>query len=270
VLAKYTGWGGLPQVFATPEEAPKWNSGSAGPEEPLLSDELQAARATVLNAHYTSPTVIRAMYAAVCRLGFTHGRVLEPACGLGHFFGSPPRKPVPARSSPASRSTRSPRGSPGCSIPMRISAPGRSKTPALPTNSFDLAISNVPFGDYAPHDPKLNARKFHIHDYYFVAGLERVRPGGLVAFITSRGTIDKQYPHLRDAVAKSANLVAAIRLPNTAFKKNANTEATTDIVIRQTRAPGEPESGPAWRESRPIGRRRARFSSMNTTTRIRR
>jgi N12 class adenine-specific DNA methylase len=252
VLVKYTGWGGLPQVFATPDEAPKWKSAQQTLKELLLPDEFQAARATVLNAHYTSPTVIRAMYAAVGRLGFAHGRVLEPACGLGHFFGL-----MPDDARARSQLT-------GVEIDPLTARLARMLYPdaeirarafedtALPTNSFDLAISNVPFGDYAPHDPKLNARKFHIHDYYFVAGLERVRPGGLVAFITSRGTMDKQYPHLRDAVAKSANLVAAIRLPNTAFKKNANTEVTTDIVILRKRAPGEPESGPAWRESRPM------------------
>ena len=252
VLVKYTGWGGLPQVFATPEEAPKWKSAQQTLKELLLPDELQAARATVLNAHYTSPTVVRAMYAAVARLGFMHGRILEPACGLGHFFGLMPED------------TRARSQLTGVEIDPLTARLARMLYPdaeirtrafedtPLPTNSFDLAISNVPFGDYAPHDPKLNARKFHIHDYYFVAALERVRPGGLVAFITSRGTMDKQYPHLRDAVAKSANLVAAIRLPNTAFKKNANTEVTTDIVILQKRAPGEPESGPAWRESRPM------------------
>ena len=252
VLVKYTGWGGLPQVFATPDEAPKWKAAQQTLKELLLPDEFQAARATVLNAHYTSPTVIRAMYAAVGRLGFAHGRVLEPACGLGHFFGL-----MPDDARARSQLT-------GVEIDPLTARLARMLYPdaeirarafediALPTNSFDLAISNVPFGDYAPHDPKLNARKFHIHDYYFVAALERVRPGGLVAFITSRGTMDKQYPHLRDAVAKSANLVAAIRLPNTAFKKNANTEVTTDIVILRKRAPGEPESGPAWRESRPI------------------
>jgi len=123
----------------------------------------------------------------------------------------------------------------------------------LPTNGFDLAVSNVPFGDYAPFDPKLNPRKFHIHDYFFIAAAERVRPGGLVAFITSRGTLDKQYPHLREAVAKTCDFVGAIRLPNTAFKKNANTEVTTDIVFLRKRAVGEKQGGVPWRESRPLG-----------------
>ena len=251
-LVKYTGWGGLPQVFATPDEAPKWQAEQSTLKALLLPEEYRAARATVLNAHYTSPTVIRAMYAAVGRLGFTHGRVLEPACGLGHFIGLMPEgmrerslvtgveiDPLTAR---LARMLY-----PDAEIRARA-----FEDTALPTNSFDLAISNVPFGDYAPFDAKLNPRKFPIHDYYFVAALERVRPGGLVAFITSRGTLDKQYPHVREAVAKSANLVAAIRLPHTAFKQNANTEVTTDVVILRKRAPGEPVSGPAWRESRPM------------------
>ncbi len=252
VLVKYTGWGGLPQVFAEPGEAPKWRTEQVKLKELLLPDEHRAARATVLNAHFTSPTVIRAMYAAVGRLGFTHGRVLEPACGLGHFFGLMPdemraRSPLTGIEIDPLTARLARMLYPDAEIRARA-----FEDTALATNSFDLAISNVPFGDYAPFDAKLNPRKFHIHDYYFVAALERVRPGGLVVFITSRGTFDKQYPHLRDAVAKVANLVAAVRLPNTAFKQNANTEVTTDIVILRKRAPDEPESGPAWRHSRPL------------------
>ncbi len=252
VLVKYCGWGGLPQVFATAEEAPKWQAEQARLKELLRPDEYSSARATVLNAHYTSPTVVRAMYAAVTRLGFNHGRVLEPACGLGHFFGLMPDAmrershltgieidPLTARLAKVLY--------PGADIRAQ---PFENAT--LATNSFDLAISNVPFGDYAPFDAKLNPRKFHIHDYFFVAAAERVRPNGLIAFVTSRGTLDKQYPHLRDAVAKTCDLVAAIRLPNTAFKQNANTEVTTDIVILRKRPPGLKPGGPAWRESRPM------------------
>jgi N12 class adenine-specific DNA methylase len=252
VLVKYTGWGGMPQVFATPAEAPGWKAEQKKLKELLEPASLDSARATVLNAHYTSPTVIRAMFAAVSRLGFTHGRVLEPACGLGHFFGL-----MPAEMAARSQLT----GIEIDRVTARLTAmlypdaeihaqPFEEAT--LPTNSFDLAISNVPFGDYAPFDPKLNRRKFKIHDYFFVAAAERVRAGGLIAFITSRGTLDKQYPHLREAVAQQCDLLAAIRLPNTAFKKNANTEVTTDIVILRKRAPGEKAVGPAWQESRPM------------------
>jgi len=253
ILAKYVGWGGLPQVFATPKEAPQW----AAEQEELASllepDELNSARATVLNAHYTSPTVIRAMYAALERLGFRHGRILEPACGLGHFFGVMPE-------AMAARSHLT-----GVEIDPLTARIAKALYPdadirsqafehaTLPTNRFDLAVSNVPFGDYAPFDLKLNPRKFKIHDYFFVAAAERVRPGGLVAFITSRGTLDKQYPHVRETVAKSCDLIGAIRLPSTAFKQNANTEVTTDIVFLRKRAPGEKPGGQPWRESRPLG-----------------
>ena len=254
VLVRYTGWGGLPQVFATPNEAPKWRAEQARLIGLLRPDEYRAARATVLNAHYTSPTVIRAMYAAVGRLGFTHGRILEPACGLGHFFGLMPEE-MRARSELT-----------GVEIDPLTARLAKLLYPdadiraqpfeeaALPTNGFDLAISNVPFGDYAPFDAKLNPRKFPIHDYFFLAAAERVRPGGLIAFITSRGTLDKQYPHLRDAVAKSCDLAGAVRLPNTAFKKNANTEVTTDIVFLRKRTSSEKPGGPDWRESRPLDR----------------
>ncbi len=253
VIAKYVGWGGLPQVFGTPEDAPQWRAEQEELAGLLEPDELSSARATVLNAHYTSPTVIRAMYAALDRLGFKHGRVLEPACGLGHFFGVMP-------DAMAARSHLT-----GVEIDPLTARLAKALYPdadirsqafenvTLPTNGFDLAVSNVPFGDYAPFDPKLNPRKFHIHDYYFVAAAERVRTGGLVAFVTSRGTLDKQYPHLREAVAKSCDFIGAIRLPNTAFKKNANTEVTTDIVFLRKRAPGEKVGGQPWRESRPLG-----------------
>ncbi len=253
VLVKYTGWGGLPQVFATPDEAPKWKSEQAELKALLSHDELVAARATVLNAHYTAPVVVRAIYTGLDRLGFAHGRVLEPACGLGHFFGLMGEE-MAARSHLT--------GIEIDPLTARLAAmlyPDAEirtepfEETALPSNSFDLAISNVPFGDYAPFDPKLNARKFRIHDYFFVAGLERVRPGGLLVFITSRGTLDKQHSLLREVVSNQADLLAAIRLPSTAFKKNANTEVTTDIVFLRKRAPGEKPGGAAWIESRPMG-----------------
>jgi hypothetical protein len=252
VLVKYTGWGGLPQVFATPAEAPGWEKEQKRLKELLEPASLDSARATVLNAHYTSPTVIRAMYAAVSRLGFTHGRVLEPACGLGHFFGLMPEEMAARSQLTGVEIDRVTARLTALLYPDAEIHPQPFEETTLPTNSFDLAISNVPFGDYSPFDPKLNRRKFKIHDYFFVAAAERVRAGGLIAFITTRGTIDKQYPHLREAVAQQCDLVAAIRLPNTAFKKNANTEVTTDIVILRKRASGEKPTGPAWQESRPV------------------
>ncbi|RRK01275.1 DEAD/DEAH box helicase [Opitutaceae bacterium TAV4] len=253
VLVKYVGWGGLPQVFAEGSEAPQWRNEQKLLKDLLLPDEYRSARATVLNAHYTSPTVIRAMYAALERLGFERGRVLEPACGLGHFFGLMPETmrsrseltgieidPLTARLA----SQLYPRAD------IRATA---FEEASLRTNSFDVAISNVPFGDYAPFDPKLNKGKYRIHDYFFIAALERVRPGGFVVFITSRGTMDKRQSGLRELLAEGADLVGAIRLPNDAFKQNANTEVTTDIVFLRKRAPGEAAAtGPAWMETRPL------------------
>lgn len=252
-IAKYVGWGGLPQAFAAPEDAPLWKAEQQELKAVLQPAEYESAITTVLNAHYTSPTVVKAMFAALERLGFKGGRVLEPSCGLGHFFGLMPEAvvrrselvgieidPLTARLAKALY--------PDADI--RAEA---FENATLPTNRFDLAVGNVPFGDYAPFDLKLNPRKFHIHDYFFAAAEARVRPGGLIAFITSRGTLDKQYPRFRETMGKSCDLVGAIRLPYTAFKKNAGTEVTTDIVFLRKRHPGEKPSGPDWRQSLPYG-----------------
>ncbi|MDD3179519.1 MAG: DEAD/DEAH box helicase family protein [Opitutaceae bacterium] len=252
VLVQYVGWGGLPQVFASAREAPQWQSEQKQLKELLTSEEYITARATVLNAHYTLPLVVRAMYAGLDRLGFRHGRILEPACGLGHFFGA---------MSDGMRGRSELTGIEIDPLTARLAAmlyPGAEiraqpfEEAVLPTNSFDLAISNVPFGDHAPFDPKINGRKFRIHDYYFLAAVERVRPGGLVAFITSHGTMDKQHSLLRELVAEQADLLAALRLPNTAFKQNANTRVTTDILFLRKRLPGEKPNGVAWVKSQPF------------------
>lgn len=251
-IAKYVGWGGLPQVFAATTDGGEWQKEQEEVRSVLAPSEYESARATVLNAHYTSATVVRGMYAALRRLGFTGGRVLEPSCGLGHFFGLMPEDMAAA--SQLTGIEIDPLTARLASVlypdaEIRVQA---FEDATLPTNRFDLAVGNVPFGDYAPVDPRLNPRKFHIHDYFFIAAAERVRPGGLVALISTRGTMDKQYAHFRDTLAKSCDLVAAIRLPNTAFKQNANTEVTTDIIFLRKRTPGEKAAGPAWRESRPI------------------
>jgi N12 class adenine-specific DNA methylase/adenine-specific DNA methylase len=249
VLVKYIGWGGMPQVFAEPDEAPDWKSEQARMNELLTDDEYRSARASTLNAHYTSPTVIQAMYVALERLGFAHGRVLEPACGLGHFLGFMPQA-MHDRSilTGVELDRLTARLAKTVYPDADIRAQGFENA-VLPTNSFDVAISNIPFGDYQPFDPKFNVHKYRIHDYFFVAALERVRPGGLLLFITSRGTMDKRADAVRAQLAAKADLVAAIRLPNTAFKRNAHTEVTSDIIILRKRSPGESAAGPAWLNS---------------------
>ena len=244
ILVRYVGWGGLPQVFD--DRNTKWAPERQELLQLLSLDELRSARATTLNAHYTSPTIIRAMYAALDRLGFSGGRVLEPACGLGHFLGLMPE---------GMRERSAFTGIEIDGVTLRLAKALYPEADLrhqpfeetkLHPDSFDLAISNVPFGDYRPFDPRFP--KLLIHDYFVAATLALVRPGGLIAFITSRGTLDKKDATLRELVAAQADLLGAIRLPNDAFKENANTEVTTDIVFLRKRLPGEASSAPAWRD----------------------
>jgi N12 class adenine-specific DNA methylase/phospholipid N-methyltransferase len=247
-LVHYVGWGAMPQVF-DPRNY-EWREARATLEQLLTPEELEAARASTLNAHYTSPTVVRAMYRALEQFGFERGRILEPACGIGHFIGLMPEAihrhstitgveidPLTARIARALYPDAD------------IRAQGFENA-KLADGFYDVAISNVPFGDYPVHDPSLNAYRFPIHDYFFAKTLEKVRPGGLIMFITSRGTMDKLDSTLREYLAPKAELLGAIRLPNTAFKQNAGTEVTTDIVMLRKLHPGEPPCGPAWREVR--------------------
>jgi len=245
LLVKYVGWGGIPQVFASPPPA-EWRSEGEELKALLTPAEYDAARATTLNAHYTSATVISAIYAALDRLGFEGGRILEPALGIGHFFGL-----IPEEISARSRLS-------GIEIDPVTAAVAQQLYPdadiraqgyesaVLPNESFDLVISNVPFGDYKLHDPQFNDRNFLVHDYFFAKTVEHVRPGGLIAFITSKGTLDKVNSSLREYLAEKVDFVGAIRLPNTAFKKNANTEVTADIVFLRRLADSEKASGPVW------------------------
>ena len=245
VLVKYVGWGGIPQVFAW-HESGGWDAERERLKNLLTESEYDAARASTLNAHYTAPVVVSAIYEAVQRLGFTHGRVLEPALGIGHFFGL-----MPEEMSARSRLTGIEVDSLTASIARKLypDADIRGQgfeAAALVENSFDLAISNVPFGDYKLHDPQLNEQNFLVHDYFFAKGIQKVRDGGLLVFISSKGTLDKANSHLRDYLHERADFIGAIRLPNTAFKQNANTEVTTDIVFFRKLAEGERATGPAW------------------------
>jgi N12 class adenine-specific DNA methylase len=246
-LVKYVGWGALPQVFDV--DNTDWHKEQVRLSELLSDDEHRSARATTLNAHYTAPTVVSAMYRAVERFGFNGGRILEPACGIGHFIGLMPEAmlrrshvtgieidPLTSRIAKALYPD----------VDMRAQPFEQTK---LADGFYDLAVSNVPFGDYTVHDPRWNKFKFSIHDYFFAAALEKVRPGGLLMFITSRGTMDKLDSTLREHLSANTELLGAIRLPNDAFKKNAGTEVTTDIVMLRRLRPGERPSGPAWKET---------------------
>jgi len=247
-LVRYVGWGGLPQVFSP---ATDWQAENVELSSLLSDDEFKAARATTLNAHYTSAAVVKGMYAALERLGFKEGRILEPACGIGHFIGF-----MPEAIQSHSHVT-------GIEIDPLTAQIAKTLYPdadirnqpfenaKLADEFFDLAISNIPFGDYKPFDTRFNNYGFLIHDYFFAATLEKVRPGGLILFISSRGTMDKADQSLRKYVGDRADLLGAIRLPNTAFKRNANTEVTTDILLLKKRQPGEKAKGPAWRDVAP-------------------
>jgi N12 class adenine-specific DNA methylase len=245
VLVKYAGWGAMPQVFDAFNVL--WLAERETLQAELTKEEYEQARATTLNAHYTAPVVVRAMYQAALRFGFQGGRVLEPACGTGHFIGLMPEEML--QSSAIT----------GIEIDPLTARIARALYPdadirqqpfektKLADESFDLAISNVPFGDYTVHDPRWNKYKFSIHDYFFAAALDKVRPGGLVLFITSHSTFDKSDPTLRELLAAKAELLGAVRLPNDAFKRNAGTEVTTDIVMLRKLRAGESPSGPAWK-----------------------
>jgi N12 class adenine-specific DNA methylase len=245
-LVRYVGWGGLSQIFSPATDWQKENLELAA----LLSDEeFRAARASTLNAHYTSGEVIQAMYAAAGRLGFNGGRILEPSCGIGHFIGFMPEAihsesiitgieidPLTAQIAKALYPDADIRNEPFEKVNVA-------------DGFYDLAISNIPFGDYKPFDNKFNRQGFLIHDYFFARGMEAIRPGGLMMFVTSRGTMDKMDNSLRRDVAAQADLIGAIRLPNTAFKRNANTEVTTDILILKKRRPLEMAKGESWTET---------------------
>ncbi|MBU6409949.1 MAG: hypothetical protein KGR98_06140, partial [Verrucomicrobia bacterium] len=245
LLVKYVGWGAMPQIFD--ETNPDWAKEGEVLRGQLTNEEYERARATTLNAHYTAPVVIRAMYQAAKRFGFQGGKVLEPASGIGHFIGLMPEDmlrasaitgieidPLTARIAKALY--------PDADIREQPFEKSR-----LANGSFDLAISNVPFGDYTVHDPRWNSYKFSIHDYFFAATLEKVRPGGLVLFVTTHSTMDKLDSTLRELLSDKAELLGAIRLPNNAFKRNAGTEVTADIVMLRKLRTGESPSGAAWK-----------------------
>lgn len=231
-LAKYVGWGGLAQAFDP--ENPDWAKEYTELRGLLTPDEYESARASTLNAHYTSPTVIKAIYETVERLGFEKGNVLEPACGVGNFFGLLPESMSEAKLYGVELDNVSARIAKKLYPDADIQQKGFEKTDT-PDAFFDLAIGNVPFGSYQVSDKRYDKNNFLIHDFFFAKTLDQVRPGGLVAFITSKGTLDKQNPEVRKYIAQRAELLGAVRLPNNAFLKNAGTEVTSDILFLKKR-----------------------------------
>lgn len=232
ILAKYVGWGGMPQAFDHANE--QWSKEYKQLRELLTDDEYKAAAESTLNAHYTSPEIIGAMYKALNNFGFNGGNVLEPAMGVGNFFGC-----MPESMNNASRLYGVELDSLTGRIAQQlypqadIRVQGFEKSD-FPDNFFDAAIGNVPFGNYGVADRRYDKEHFLIHDYFFAKTLDKVAPGGVVAFVTSKGTLDKKNSKVREYLAKRADLIGAIRLPNNAFK-NANTEVTSDIIFLQKR-----------------------------------
>ena len=232
VLSKYVGWGGMPQAFDENNSA--WADEFLELYTLLSPDEYESARASTLNAHYTSPTVIKAIYEGLENLGFKGGNVLEPAMGVGNFYGCMPEEMRNSKLYGVELDEISGRIAKQLYQTAKIQVTGFEKT-AYPDNFFDVAIGNVPFGQYKLSEKRYDKLNLPIHDHFFAKSLDKVRAGGVVAFVTSKGTLDKANPQFRRYIAQRAELVGAIRLPNTAFKDNARTEVTSDIIFLQKR-----------------------------------
>jgi len=272
ILNRYTGWGGIPQAFNDDQNDQAWVTRAASLKALLNAEEHRSAEASTPNAHYTAPEVIEAMWSMVERLGFKGGRILEPSAGTGYFLGAMPQEIAQKSTVTAieldqlsARILKALYGDFGVNVIQ-----SGFEAAKLPEGFYDLAISNVPFGSYqVPELHNVPYANFLIHDYFFAKAMEVVRPGGLVAFITSSGTMDKSDDKVRQYLGSKANLVAAVRLPNTAFKKIANTEVTTDILILQKPIDGRsskkgwmgtltiPESSPIYEPSKECWRRQS-------------
>ena len=231
ILSRYVGWGGIPDAFDP--EKPAWALEYAQLKELLTRSEYAAARSSTLNAHYTSPTVIQAIYEAVDRMGFETGNILEPSMGVGNFFGMLPEKMRNSHLYGVELDPVSGRIAKQLYPKADITVGGFETTDRR--DFFDLAIGNVPFGQYQVNDKAYNKLNFSIHNYFFAKALDQVRPGGVVAFVTSRYTMDAKDSTVRRYLAQRAELLGAIRLPNDAFKKNAGAEVVSDIIFLQKR-----------------------------------
>lgn len=232
VLSRYVGWGGLSKAFD--EHNAAWAEEFKELYASLSPEEYRAAMESTLTAFYTPPVVIRAMYDALDRLGFSQGNILEPSCGTGNFFGLLPDSMQNSKLHGVEIDSLTGRIAKQLYQKANIAIEGFEKT-NLPDDHFDVVLGNVPFGEIRVNDSRYNAQKFLIHDYFFAKALDKVRAGGVVMFITSKGTMDKASPEVRKYIAQRAELLGAIRLPDNTFKANAGTEVTSDILILQKR-----------------------------------
>ena len=231
ILSRYVGWGGLADAFD--ENKPNWSDEFAELYATLSPEEYAAARASTLNAHYTSPTVIKAIYEAVGNMGFQSGNILEPSMGVGNFFGLLPEQMQGSKLYGVELDSITGRIAKQLYPKADITIAGFETTDRK--DFYDLAVGNVPFGQYQVDDRAYNKLGFSIHDYFFAKTLDQVRPGGVIAFVTSRYTMDKQSPEVRKYIAQRAELLGAIRLPNNAFRANAGTDVVSDIIFLQRR-----------------------------------
>ena len=232
VLSRYVGWGGIPQAFD--EKNADWAKEYAELKSLLLADEYSEARASTLNAFYTSPTVIKAMYEALSNMGLSKGNVLEPSCGVGNFMGLVPESMENIKMYGVELDNVSGRIAQQLYQKNKIAVQG-FETMQFPDSFFDCVVGNVPFGNYKVPDKRYDRHNFLIHDYFIAKSLDLVRPGGVVAVVTSSGTMDKKDSSVREYLANRADLVGAIRLPNNAFQRNANTSVVADILFLQKR-----------------------------------
>ncbi len=232
ILSRYVGWGGISQVFDEQNET--WKKEYQELKSLLSKAEYEDARETVNTAFYTAPVITRAVHAALEQFGFQRGSMLEPALGVGHFFGALPEALSDSKLYGIEKDDISGRIAKLLYPKAEIKIKGFEET-QYPDNFFDVAVGNVPFGDYKLYDPKYAKQNFRIHDYFFAKALDKIRPGGIVAFITSKGTLDKANPSVRKYLAERAELMGAIRLPNTAFRDSAGTDVTSDIIFLKKR-----------------------------------
>lgn len=242
ILSRYVGWGGIPQAFE--ESNSSWADEYLELKNTLSPEEYRAARASTLNAFYTSPTVIRSMYEALENMGLKQGNILEPSCGVGNFMGLIPESMGKANMYGVELDPVSGRIAKQLYQKNKIAIQGFEET-SYPDSFFDCVIGNVPFGAYQVSDRRYDRHHFMIHDYFIAKSLDLVRPGGVVAVVTSSGTMDKQNPAVRQYIANRAELLGAIRLPNNAFQRNANTSVVSDILFFQKRDRASIEE-PEW------------------------